>query len=54
MTKDFEFSNYAELIREARRAFLADSAYAIAVARPAGALVARRKEREVDESSSQA
>lgn len=43
MFKDFDVEPYRELLAEAREAFLTDSAYAIAIARPAGALAARRQ-----------
>lgn len=46
MSKDFDLERFSELIKEGRRAFLTDSAYAIAIARPAGALAARRRDRE--------
>jgi hypothetical protein len=44
--KDFNVERFSELLREGRKAFLTDSAYAIAIARPAGALAARRREKE--------
>lgn len=46
MPKDFNVERFSELIRDGRRAFLTDSAYAIAIARPAGALIARRRDKE--------
>jgi len=49
--KDFDYSKYAELLREAKKAFLADSAYAIAVAKPAGTFAARRREKAESEES---
>ena len=45
MAKEFNVTAHTELLRSARNAFLLDTAYAIAIARPAGALVARRAER---------
>jgi len=46
MPKAFSVERFSELVKEGRRAFLTDSAYAIAIARPAGALAARRREKE--------
>lgn len=46
MPKEFSVERFAELVKEGRRAFLTDSAYAIAIARPAGALAARRRDKE--------
>ena len=45
MPKEFKSTPHADLLSSARKAFLQDTAYAIAIARPAGALVARRAER---------
>ena len=45
MPKDYDSSKFAILREEARKAFLADSAYAVAIARTASALVARRESR---------
>lgn len=42
MPKNFDYSAYSELLREAKAAFLADSAYAIAIAKPAGQIVSRQ------------
>ena len=49
VSKDFSVEHYSELIQEGRRAFLTDSAYAIAIARPAGALAARRRDKDAVE-----
>lgn len=51
MPRDFDYSAYTELLREAKIAFLADSAYAIAIAKPAGQLVSRQKRKESDEQA---
>lgn len=47
MPKEFDITGHMDLVSRARDAFLEDTSYAIAIAKPAGALVARRKEREV-------
>lgn len=50
MPQDFDISHYSELLHAATVAFLADSAYAIAIAKPAGNFAARQKlKQESDE-----
>lgn len=49
MAKEFDLTPYMDLVSRARDAFMEDTSYAIAIARPAGALVARRNERRLAE-----
>lgn len=51
MPKTFHITPHEDLLSSARAAFLIDTSYAIAIARPAGALVARREERARLEAS---
>lgn len=51
MTDSFDVTPYLELLRESKRAFLEDSAYAIAIAKPAGSFAARAREKEESEES---
>lgn len=46
MAGDIDLSKYEGLLAKAKQAFRVDSAYAIAVAKPAGAVVARRQQKE--------
>lgn len=48
MPKNFDPDKYSELLRESKIAFLQDSAYAIAVAKPAGTFAAKQREKEKD------
>lgn len=45
MASDFDPSMHTNLVQSARLGFLTDTAYAIAIARPAGTLAARRSEK---------
>ena len=46
MAGDSEFERYRPLVERAKQAFATDTSYAIAVAKQAGALVARRNQQE--------